>query len=115
MEPDLTLYWNPGGHRHTVAVSRNLARGGLTVLAADIDVDVDVRSSGGRPGQPVPAVHPIVTGKTDDQRGHGGRNPDHDRGYGRHDDRHRLRLHRSDTKRPAGDETSDQSGAPTTV
>jgi hypothetical protein len=78
MEPDLTLYWNPGGHRHTVAVSRNLARGGLTVLAADIDVDVDIGASGSGPRHPTLVVHPALAGKAHDQRGHDGRDSDHD-------------------------------------
>src|SRR5687768_7468568 len=97
----------------TVAVSRNLACGGLTVLAVDADVDVHIGASSGGPRQPALAVHPTVTGKAHDQRRHGGRDSDHDRGDGWHDDWHRLGLRRSGAERPARHETSDQTDAPT--
>src|SRR5829696_1521146 len=112
MEPNLTLFWNPCGRRHTVAVSRNLARGGLTVLAVDIDVDVDIGASGGGPGHPTLAVHPALAGKAHDQRGHDGRNPDHDRGDGRNDDRHRFGLRRRGAEQSAGHESGGQTDSP---
>src|SRR5829696_9843937 len=115
MEPNLTLFWNPCGRRHTVAVSRNLARGGLTVLAVDIDVDVDIGASGGGPGHPTLAVHPALAGKAHDQRGHDGRNPDHDRGDGRNDDRHRFGLRRRGAEQSAGHESGGQTNAPATA
>src|SRR5215207_10867763 len=112
MELDLTLFWNPSSHRHTVAVSRNLARGGLTVLAADIDVDVDIGASGGGPRHPTLAVHPALAGKAHDQRGHDGRDPDDDRGDGRNDDRHRLGLRRRGAEQSAGPESGGQTNDP---
>src|SRR5918994_422359 len=71
----------------TVLCRSALAHRGLTVLLADVDVDVDMGASTRGPGQPGLTVHASVAGKADDERRDGGRDPDHDRGDRRNDDR----------------------------
>jgi transcriptional regulator with XRE-family HTH domain len=98
-------------HRGGAALPRpGLADGGLTVMP--VNIDVDIRTPRGRPRHARRGVHVAGPGKPDDSRRDAGRDPNHDGGDGRDDDRHRLGRDGRDAPSPEGEEGGDQANAP---